>query len=113
MGLENVDVFFVENLNESIFQKVTFNDETQSNLIRDNLRFVGKEIMESRVIFDGNYKSRWNEERVANAALGYNNAQQMVFFSTNVPTYTITAFWSNGRFRGNEWIGLFQRTIKD
>lgn len=113
LGLEKVEIFFVENLNRSVFQKVTFGDDRQASLIRNCLSEIGKNIMESRTIIDGEYKPRWNMERVQMAALGYNDAQQMVFFSTNVPTYTITAFWQNGKYKGNEWKGLFQRTVKD
>lgn len=113
LGIENVDIFFVENLNKSIFQKVVFSNDNQASLIQNCLNEIGREIMESRIIIDGQYKDRWDKERVEKAALGYNNAQQMVFFSTSVPTYTITAFWQNGKYKGHEWKGLFQRTIKD
>ncbi len=44
---------------------------------------------------------------------GYNNAQQLVVFSTNIPTYSITAFWANGDYGTHKWRGLFQRTVKD
>lgn len=113
LGLEKVDIFFVENLNKSVFNKIMLSNDRQASLISDCLTEIGKSIMESRVIINGEYKQRWNKERVEEAALGYNDAQQMVFFSTSVPTYTITAFWQNGKYKGNEWMGLFQRTIKD
>jgi hypothetical protein len=61
----------------------------------------------------GEFKERWNELRVKEAVLGYNDAQQLVVFSTNIPTYSITAFWANGQYEGNDWEGLFQRTNKD
>lgn len=113
LGLEKVDIFFVENLNKSVFQKTSFSNDRQAHLVRSCLTDIGKDIMQSRTIVNGEYKQRWDKERVEKAALGYNDAQQMVFFSTNVPTYTITAFWQNGKYKGHEWTGLFQRTVKD
>ncbi len=113
LGLEKIEIFFVENLNKSIFQKTVFSNDNHTSLILNCLNEIGKEIMESRIIIDGQYKDRWDKERVEKAALGYNDAQQMVFFSTSVPTYTITAFWQNGKYKGHEWKGLFQRTVKD
>ena len=62
---------------------------------------------------NGEFKPRWDEKRVTDAALGYNDAQQFVVFSTNIPTYSITPFWANGRLGDREWVGLFQRTNKD
>ena len=38
--------------------------------------------------------------------------QQMVFLKSSVPTYTITAFWQSGRYKGFEWTPLFRRTEK-
>ncbi len=113
LGLEHVDVIYVEDLNKSAIDKTSFKSSSQKELVIDSLRSIGLEIMKSRTIIDGKYKERWNEDRVSRAALGYNDAQQMVFFSTNVPTYTITAFWQNGLYKGNNWNGLFQRTVKD
>lgn len=113
LGLQNVEIFFVENLNESVFKKVSFSNDEQIRLLNNCLTDIGKNIMKSRTFINGEYKSRWDEERTEKAALGYNDAQQMVIFSTSVPTYTITAFWQNGKYKGNEWKGLFQRTVKD
>lgn len=113
LGLEFVDIIYVEDLNQSALDKTSFKSPSQKELVTESLRSIGFEIMKSRTIIEGKYKERWNEERVSKAALGYNDAQQMVFFSTNVPTYTITAFWQNGTYKGNKWKGLFQRTVKD
>ena len=71
LGLENIDIFYVENLNQSVFQKISFNNDNQTRLIRSHLTDIGRSIMESRAIVDGNYKHRWNKERVEKAALGY------------------------------------------
>lgn len=112
IGIEKVQICFVENLNKSIFEKVQFTDDNQTILVKTCLSKIGEQIMESIKKVDGEYKPRWDGERITKAALGYNDAQQMVIFSNNVPTYTITAFWQNGVFGTNPWIGLFQRTDK-
>lgn len=70
-------------------------------------------MMSTKKLPAGEFKPRWSRERVEEGALGYNDAQQCVVFSTNIPTYSLTALWANGQFAGNEWRGLFQRTVKD
>lgn len=113
LGLKYVKIIYVEDLKQSVIEKTAFKSDLNKNIVISCLREIGYEIMHFRTFENGKYKERWDEERVTKAALGYNDAQQMVFFSTNVPTYTITAFWQNGEYKNHEWKGLFQRTIKD
>lgn len=56
--------------------------------------------------------AEWNEKRIREAALGYNDAQQLVVLMSNVPTYTIVPFWMSGEIEGEKWEGLFLRTEK-
>lgn len=90
-----------------------FRNEEQRALVERCLWEIGEAVLDSaKRAENGKYKEHWDEKRVKDAALGYNDAQQMVVFSTNVPTYTISAFWCNGEFNEKEWRGLFQRTNK-
>ena len=116
LGIENITILFVKDLSEKIFDtdsSVFLNNE-QKELVEKWLAKIGYTVLlSSKRKIDGEYKPRWNEERIQEAALGYNNAQQLVVFSTNIPTYSITAFWANGDYGTHKWRGLFQRTVKD
>lgn len=116
LGIENVKIYYNRDLSRKVFMKgeSIFRNEGQRALVERCLWEIGEAVLDSaKRTENGKYKEHWDERRVKDAALGYNDAQQMVIFSTNVPTYTISAFWCNGEFSGKEWRGLFQRTNKD
>ena len=88
-------------MSEKIFDNDSsvFSNNEQKELVKKWLAEIGYTILlSSKRKADGEYKPRWNEKRIQEAALGYNNAQQLVIFSTNIPTYSITAFWANGDY---------------
>lgn len=116
LGIENITILFVKDLSEKIFNthNSIFLNENQKKIVEKWLTKIGYEILlSSKKISDEEYKPRWSEKRIREAALGYNDAQQLVVFSTNIPTYSITAFWANGDLGTHKWMGLFQRTVKD
>lgn len=116
LGIEKVTILFVKDLSEKIFapNNTVLSNNEQKKLVEKWLKEIGYNILSSsKKKADGEYKPRWSEERVQESALGYNNAQQLVVFSTNIPTYSITAFWTNGYYGIHKWKGLFQRTVKD
>lgn len=106
LGINNVEIIYRQDLKTKTFgdSNSIFRDEPQRDLVKSKLQEIGYEIINSQKI------GHWDDERIKKAALGYNNAQQMVIFDVNVPTYTISPFWANGTYRGREWKGLFQRT---
>ena len=114
IGLDKVDFICARDMNQKIFDKEElFENEEQMAAVRDFLFNVGTEVMASVKMTEGTYKEHWNEERVKKAALGYNDAQQMVILESSVPTYTITAFWQAGKFHKFDWVPLFRRTQKE
>lgn len=60
----------------------------------------------------GNWKKNWNEERVFNSLLGYENAQQLIVYPWNTPTFTITPLWLPCNKDVFSWKPLFQRIDK-
>ena len=115
LGICNVEIVFERDLSDKIFSKSdpVFLSEQQRDVVKKFLQEIGYQVQKtSKLQQDGTFKDRWDEERVRNAALGYNDAQQMVVFEFNVPTYTLTPFWQNGKYNGSAWKGLFQRTDK-
>lgn len=116
LGIKNVEMYFIKDLSEKIFNDSNsiFSSIEQKTIVENKLSEVGYAILSSsKRKPNGEYKSRWSEKRVKESSLGYNDAQQLVVFSTNIPTYSITAFWANGEYEIHKWEGLFQRTIKD
>lgn len=74
------------------------------------LEKMGLHLLQSnKLISTTTYKDMWSQKRVRRSALGYNNAQQLVVFEYNIPTYTITALWQCGEIAGKMWQGLFNR----
>ena len=115
LGMENVEIVFEKDLSKKIFSgnSSVFTSSRQQSIVREKLLDIGYQIQRSsKLLSDGRYKERWDESRIHDAALGYNDAQQMVVFEFNVPTYTLTPFWQNGIYKNHSWKGLFQRTDK-
>lgn len=113
LGIENVNFVYPRDMSKKILeQDKIFDSKTERQSVVDFLRETGIEILESRKKINGIYKERWSRDRVESSALGYNDAQQMVFLKASVPTYTITAFWQEGRCKNFEWKPLFRRTEK-
>lgn len=61
---------------------------------------------------NGEYKEHWMEERRNTSHLGYNNAQQLVVFPWNTPTYSLTALWLSAEDDDFKWLSLFTRQDK-
>lgn len=115
LGIQKVKFEYVQDLGRSRYferEDSIFEDEEQSRLVKELLEEVGLSIIKSEKTVDGGYKKKWSEKRVREAALGYNDAQQMVILKSSVPTYTITAFWAKGQYNGQTWKPLFRRTDK-
>lgn len=115
LGICNVKIIYEQDISEKIFSKSqsVFSSQQQKEIVERLLRDIGYQVQRSsKLMQNGELKARWDENRVRQSALGYNDAQQMVIFDFNVPTYTLTPFWQNGSFNGKPWKGLFQRTDK-
>jgi HD superfamily phosphohydrolase len=106
IGIRNIEVVYRHDLNTKMFDDSIsfFKSAEQKKLVKNKLEKIGFELIHSLK------NDHWDLERMKKAALGYNDAQQMVVFDVNVPTYTMTPFWANGTFEGRKWRGLFQRT---
>ena len=116
IGLTDITICYTHDLSRKIFDMLQpyFKTSEQQQIVKKYLQQIGCSIlMSTKKLENGEFKPRWDEKRVTDAALGYNDAQQFVVFSTNIPTYSITPFWANGRLGDREWVGLFQRTNKD
>lgn len=116
LGITNVEICYNFDLSSKIFESngVFSKNQKQKAVVMRCLSQIGEAVLDSTKKVDTEtYKDRWSKDRVKTAALGYNDAQQMVVFYNNIPTYSLTAFWANGKVQKREWKGLFQRTNKD
>lgn len=114
IGLKNIKFVYPNGMSQKkLEQPGVFESDAQQKEVTEFLRDVGIELLNSQKKINGAYKERWNEERIKNSALGYNDAQQMVILKDSVPTYTITAFWQGGWYKNLKWNPLFRRTIKE
>jgi deoxynucleoside triphosphate triphosphohydrolase SAMHD1 len=116
LGICNVCIVYEHDLlNKKAFDLQTgiFNSEEQLLIVKKYMNNIGYEVLKSAKTKDGRFNENWSEERISNSALGYNDAQQVVVFDFNIPTYSLTALWQNGAYKGHKWKGLFQRTDKN
>ena len=114
MMIENIS--YMKDMQQKAFDETSkwFENAEQRQLVKQCFSKIGYEILLSVKKENGIYKSGWSEERIANGALGYNDAQQVGVLKSSVPTYTLTAFWfAGGKFYDREWIPLFIRTNKN
>lgn len=113
IGMEKVDFFCFEDMSiRQLEENGAFTSEEQRKIVKEILQEVGFSVITSTKQIDGKYKKGWNEERASKAALGYNDAQQMVILKSSIPTYTISAFWAEGNYKNFAWQPLFKRTKK-
>lgn len=117
VGCEKVEIAFIKDLNIKLLdsENEILPDPKQRETLKKIYSQIGRELMESSKTDHQTKKLKegWDDKRVSEAALGYNDSQQMVIFDTNVPTYTMVPFWQEGKYKGEEWKGLFKRTKKD
>ncbi len=115
IGLKKVSFDYVEDMSIKRLEddgNGWFGDAEQRELLKRVLNDIGLSLMLSSKMSGGSYKEGWSQERIERAALGYNDSQQMVILKSSVPTYTITAFWKEGKYKDMEWKPLFRRTKK-
>lgn len=114
IGLKNVEFVWAEDMSKRWLddRNDILKDTTQKELVKEFLKEIGIEILRASKMVEGQYKEGWSEERIQTSALGYNDAQQMVFLKSSVPTYTITAFYRGGEYHGMIWEPLLPRTEK-
>ncbi len=115
VGIQIIDIKYMYDMMEKIFESESkyLIDDKQRTLVKECLNKIGLQILTTVKTEGEKYKEGWPRERVEQAALGYNDAQQFVITEASVPTYTITPFWlENGLFQDKRWNPLFLRTEK-
>lgn len=114
IGLKNISIIANDVFPKGYFMEEVGNEEEASrSILKKYLIKAGHELLEYKALDkDGNKKPSWTEERINTSSLGYNNAQQLIAFIWNTPTYTITPLWLGVNKSEFRWIPLFPRIDK-
>ncbi|MBD5529343.1 MAG: HD domain-containing protein [Lachnospiraceae bacterium] len=114
IGLNNVKIFAQQTFPEGYFrQSRDESEQIEISVVKKYLLKVGKKLIEYKALDEkGNRKEKWTDERIEQSLLGYNDAQQLIAFSWNTPTYTITPLWLRVDTEDFKWVPLFPRIDK-
>ena len=114
IGLNNVCLLAKEEFPLGYFTDTEPEDsESPKAILKQYLTMAGKMLIEQKAVDEqGNRKENRSDERMRNSTLGYENAQQLIVFAWNTPTYTLTPLWLQGKKKGYEWYPLFPRIDK-
>lgn len=115
LGIRNIDIIFNNCLDQKTFTTGSiFSSIEEKRITEWWLKYIGERILLSKRSSKTKtfYGYDWSKNKVKNASLGYNNAQQKVVFYYNTPTYTITPLWCSGTVDNTYWRALFKRNSK-
>ncbi len=111
----NGDLYYTLRTEDGHVKKIYVNSKEHGvQKFSMNIYVISRELLIKQKATDeeGNRKASWTDERMAGSCLGYNDAQQLIVFAWNTPTYTLTSLWMQGEVLGSEWIPLFPRIDK-
>lgn len=114
IGLSNVKIIAQQTFPEGYFkQDRTESEQTEILIVKKYLQKVGEKLIGYKALDEnGERKENWTDTRMEQSVLGYNDAQQLIAFSWNTPTYTITPLWLRIDTNEFKWIPLFPRIEK-
>ena len=114
IGLTNVKIIAKEAFPNGYFKtKCTDESQHERDIVKKYLERAGTELINWKAHdSEGKLKESWSIERQKDSILGYNDAQQLVAFSWNTPTYTMTPLWLGVDCDKLKWIPLFPRIDK-
>lgn len=111
IGLKNVVIVAKEEFPDKCFGDSGMNKKNE--VLMKYFQAAGELLIKQKATDEnGVRKENWSDERIRNSVLGYNDAQQLIVFAWNTPTYTLTPLWMQGMVNGTEWIPLFPRIDK-
>lgn len=114
IGLKNVDLIADREFPVGYFKNDDTGDREESlGLVKSYFEAAGKMLIEQKAYDEnGKRKQHWTDQRMQDSVLGYNDAQQLIVFAWNTPTYTMTPLWMGSNREGKEWYPLFPRIDK-
>lgn len=110
LGIEDVHLIAYEEFPEGYFRRKDIQDSEAQETAKKYFEAAGKMLIHEKAFKDGVQKPNWDDNRINNNVLGYNDDQQLIIFPWNTPTYTMTALWLASK--KENWYPLFQRIDK-
>lgn len=111
LGLTNINLIPYKDFPEGYFKRSDVQSRADYQLTKSYFEKAAEILLQDKATDEnGAYRTNWNEERLKNSLLGYNDAQQLIVFPWNTPTYTITPLWLYSK--KENWFSLFQRIDK-
>lgn len=110
LGIEDVHLIAHKEFPEGYFRRKDIQDSEAQEVAKKYFEAAGKMLIHEKAFKDGVQKSNWDDSRINNSVLGYNDDQQLIIFPWNTPTYTMTALWLASK--KENWYPLFQRIDK-
>ena len=112
IGLQNVSIVARESFPIGYFKECGA-DDTEQYVVKQYMEKVAEKLIAYKAHDEaGNRKSGWTDKRMEESLLGYNDAQQLIVFSWNTPTYTMTPLWLGVDNEDFKWVPLFPRINK-
>lgn len=114
IGLSNVAIVAKQTFPEGYFKtRLEESVQEEREVVKKYIQRAGRDLLQWKAHdSEGNRKPSWTDERMEKSLLGYNDAQQLVAFSWNTPTYTVTPLWMGVDEEDFKWVPLFPRIDK-
>lgn len=116
IGLKQVQIVAPEKFPEGYFkraEKISDGEQMEFDTVKKYIKKAGEKLISLKACDrDGKRKPAWDDERMKKSVLGYNDAQQLIAFSWNTPTYTVTPLWMSADADNFQWVPLFPRIDK-
>ena len=116
LGFEHVKIVAAETFPKGYFASLEGLDESEIQkriVVKRYLEKAGEKLIAWKATGqDGKRKKGWSNRRMEQSRLGYNDAQQLVAFIWNTPTYTMTPLWMRADSPDFQWVPLFPRIDK-
>lgn len=111
IGLQNVYIVASEEFPSGYFQDEQ--EKEEKRILKQYFNAAGRCLIHQKAHDEsGIRKENWPDKRMQNSMLGYNDAQQLIVFAWNTPTYTLTPLWMQGKREDFLWYPLFPRIDK-
>ena len=110
LGIKDVHLIAHKEFPEGYFRRKDIQDLEAQETAKKYFEAAGKMLIYEKAFKDGIQKPNWDDNRINNSVLGYNDDQQLIIFPWNTPTYTMTALWLASK--KENWYPLFQRIDK-
>ena len=110
LGITDVQLLAYEAFPEGYFKRSDIKDRDAWEITKKYFEAAGRMLIREKAFKNGEQKPNWDEERIQTSILGYDDAQRLIVFPWNTPTYTLTALWMGSK--DEKWYPLFQRIDK-